>query len=690
MKRLGLYILILVMFIPSLVLAKDIEIVSITPVYDESSGVVLNEDNEKSFNATFNGADQEVKYNVVIKNTLDKDIQVSDINISSPTFNFMSYELNYLSIGDILASNEEKEIELSISSQHASDILQNFNDNVIFEIVAGNKGEVKGVENPRTGIQSFLFLIPILIFLLGIYYFIRFKNKGFFYKISAFAVLMGISLFAKDVNALDSYRVSIDGSVDYKSLNIMEPRYPDFTMIENDSSAYDLFSYRWDYNNQNHNLLFEKCSYINELDFIANGQAPEDYDLSEDISLNEDGKVTIYLKQTYSHTYSRPSSFDDSTYYYTYNYYHAYIVADGMIYFPESSAYLFQYLNASKVNGLENTGTDYVKYMYYMFSDMGNTKVGDDYQEINIDWDFSHWNLSNVVTMKNMFYQSYEDLSFNKRVDIKINFEGTDTSSVLDMSSMFGDFASGTIFGSAGENGYPINIELNMNNINVENVKDFDKMFYCFMRGASTPKLEIKGWTINGNVKYMFSAIGVQSPNKAYLTIEDFTMNNGAVQMFDNMAGNSNSGGLIATLKNIKVVGSAKEMLYGLMYSRVPENELHIINWDTSETTNMEKMFYNVNVKEIDLSSFDITNVEKMDNMFTSNYLLEKLYITDKWNYEHLNNSELTNFIQYESPLYFKIKAAHDNSFDWRNMKGYMNTQCGNLFTDKNNPTACE
>ena len=211
MKRIKYLVLVLIMFIPTLILAKDIEIVSITPVYDETSGVILNEDETSSFNATFNGADQEVKYDVVIKNTLDKDIQVSDINVTSPTYNFMSYELSYINVGDILTSNEEKEIELTIKSEHASDILQNFDDNVVFEIVAGNKGEVKGVENPKTGIQSVLFLIPILIFLLGLYYLIRFKNKGFFYKIGAFALLVGLSLLTKDVNALDSYRISIEG-----------------------------------------------------------------------------------------------------------------------------------------------------------------------------------------------------------------------------------------------------------------------------------------------------------------------------------------------------------------------------------------------------------------------------------------------------------------------------------------------
>lgn len=662
-KNIRLFLFIL-LFIPTIVYAKEMELVSLNPVYDESSGIILNDASADSFDVTFNAADQEIKFEAVIRNTTDKDIIVNNINVTSPTYNFMSYNVEGIELNDVLKSNEDKNITLIIKSEHSTDILQNFEDRIIVDVNGKYREIIPILDNPATGVFTFIILIPVWIIGTAIILLIEKKSNKSMFKMNMVLLIMVSALTVTRISALQVFNIKINGKVDYKSDIIMA-----------NPSNYDNLS----------TLLSQNQYNILSLEFRGNGEVPEEYDEVGDISQAQDGRVKLYLKHAVSGTGTYDNTYSDG-----------YIVADGMIYFPEASAGFFEnFGRLYKIHGIENTGTDYVKTMERMFYHIGNDDIDGEYTKIDVDLDLRHWNFSNVTTMTGMFASSYQYLSDTIEGYININMEGADTSNVTDMSYMFMNFASGLIYGTPPENGYPIEVTLNMNNINVEKVQSFQEMFYSWMRTASHPKLELKGWTINGDVKNMFSAIGVNSPNQAYLTIEDFTMNNGTVYMFNNQAGRSNPGGMIATMKNIKIVGSAENMFYDLInnfnYNTIPnfaeKNKLIIENWDTSELTNMKYMFANVYVKELDFSSFDTSKVTNMDSMMNRNYLLEKIYVSDKWSTESLESAN--NILGSNNPLYYYIRNRHGSSFYSSNYKPYMNTTCGGIFTDKNNPKNC-
>ena len=670
-KIIGLFLFI-ILFIPTIVYAKDIELVSLKPVYDESSGIILNDASADSFDVTFNAANQEIKFEAVIRNTTDKDIIVNSINVTSPTYNFMSYKVEGIELNDVLKSNEDKNITLTIKSEHATDILQNFEDRIVVDVNGKYREIIPILDNPATGVFTFIVLIPVWIIGTAIILLIKKKSNKSLFKMNMVLLIIVSTITVGRISALQVFNIKINGKVDYKSDIIMA-----------NPSNYNLST-----------LLSQNRSNILSLEFRGNGEVPEEYDEVGDISQAQDGRVKLYLKHAVSGT---GTYWHGGTYDYCYS--DGYIVADGMIYFPEGSAGFFEYFSRLyKIHGMENTGTDYVKTMERMFYNIGNDDIDGERQKLDVDLDLRHWNFSNVTSMASMFAESYRNLSDTIEGHININMEGADTSNVTNMYSMFMDFASGLIFGTPPENGYPTDVTLNMNNINVENVQSFQSMFYCWMRAASHPKLELKGWTINGDVRNMFSAIGVKSPNQAYLTIEDFTINNGAVYMFNNQAGTSNPGGMIATMKNIKIVGSAENMFYDLIYNynydTIPnfaeKNKLIIENWDTSELTNMRYMFSNVYVKELDFSSFDTSKVTNMDSMMNSNYILETIYVSDKWSTESLESANsANNILGSNNPLYDYIRNRHGSSFTSSNYKPYMNTTCDGIFTDKNNPKNC-
>ena len=84
---LGLFILFIVLLGTTLfvsfstLLQEDTVVIkSMTPVYDETSGVVVSDEG-----VVFNDKNQVVKYNVVLENTQDYHVKISDITLSTPT-----------------------------------------------------------------------------------------------------------------------------------------------------------------------------------------------------------------------------------------------------------------------------------------------------------------------------------------------------------------------------------------------------------------------------------------------------------------------------------------------------------------------------------------------------------------------------------------------------------------------------
>ena len=98
----------LILLIPVSVLAEsEIIIKDIVPVYDETSGVVYTQENNED-NILFNEKGQSFQYKITIENTLDKDVTVSEINITIPTYKFMEYSYDQINVGDVLTAGSER------------------------------------------------------------------------------------------------------------------------------------------------------------------------------------------------------------------------------------------------------------------------------------------------------------------------------------------------------------------------------------------------------------------------------------------------------------------------------------------------------------------------------------------------------------------------------------------------------
>lgn len=76
-----------------------------------------------------------------------------------------------------------------------------------------------------------------------------------------------------------------------------------------------------------------------------------------------------------------------------------------------------------------------------------------------------------------------------------------------------------------------------------------------------------------------------------------------------------------------------KDMSY-LFHNEKDIKNINISNWDTSNVTNMERMFYGCYKFNSDISSWDVSNVTNMDKMFSQclefNQDLDNWKINDK------------------------------------------------------------
>ena len=141
MKKIKYFLFSLIcMFCCSVVFAKDeITVESMIPVYDENSGVIVTEENGVH-SVIFNDKDQNVKYNIVLKNNTDKDIPIDNLSLPKPTEDFLKYELTGLNSGDVIKANSTKDVVISLETVKTEGWGRNFN----FDLT----GKVEVLENP--------------------------------------------------------------------------------------------------------------------------------------------------------------------------------------------------------------------------------------------------------------------------------------------------------------------------------------------------------------------------------------------------------------------------------------------------------------------------------------------------------------------------------------------------------------
>lgn len=165
MNKLKYFIFSLICLFSCSIVFADNEVVikSITPVYDEESSIGVTNENE-NYTVTFDDENQIVKYNVVIENTTDKELKVSEIDLTKPSKDFIVYEMEGIEKDDVLKSNETKELTLTIETKSENTLEEDFNEELLatinFKKVTSNIIE-EIITNPNTSTKG---LIVILLF----------------------------------------------------------------------------------------------------------------------------------------------------------------------------------------------------------------------------------------------------------------------------------------------------------------------------------------------------------------------------------------------------------------------------------------------------------------------------------------------------------------------------------------------
>lgn len=187
--------------------------------------------------------------------------------------------------------------------------------------------------------------------------------------------------------------------------------------------------------------------------------------------------------------------------------------------------------------------------------------------------DFTNFDTSNVVDMRNMFS------GCNKLTSL--NLSGFNTSNVTSMTKMF-------------QNCYGLK-NLNLNNFNTSNVTDMSYMFdYC-----------------SG-----LSSIDLSSFNTSKVT---------------DMSGMFYYCEKLATIKLGKLFNTSKvETMSGVFGNCHNLTSLDLSGFNTSRTTNMNGMFaYSTKLTELDLSNFDTSKVTNMGTMFAGCSSLTNLNLSN-------------------------------------------------------------
>lgn len=207
MKKFKYFIFSIICLFSCCIVFADNEVVirSITPVYDEESSIVVtNENNNHS--VTFNEKDQVVKYNVVIENTSGYELKVDKIDLTKPTEDFLIYELKGISTGDVIKSNETKELVISLETTETNNLDTEFND----ELLATINFE-KSVTNPFTSTKGLIVILLAAVIVTGVCIIIYRNSKAARYM----ALVIAFISIVPVVNAKDTVTLQIKVNVTY-------------------------------------------------------------------------------------------------------------------------------------------------------------------------------------------------------------------------------------------------------------------------------------------------------------------------------------------------------------------------------------------------------------------------------------------------------------------------------------------
>ena len=681
---------------------SQVVIKSITPVYDENSGVVVTNKNNQ-YGVIFNDKAQSVKYKVVLKNTTNREIYMNKVELSKPTEDFLEYTFDVNSKDDYLKANETKEVILTLETVKKEGWGRNFDDT----LTATFNFEQAPV-NPNTSTGKNI-VICLVVLTAGAMVIVFRKNKTTKYIVLIFAIGSSLAI----INAKESIELTINTKASFESKNIIIGKAQCEWIVEEDEDEDDgTWEYEecdglWAYRNGIKNIYIE-----NEFREI------KDFAYKFDISEEQNGVAYAYLV---------PKE-EEEDYYYD-----LYLQSDGIMYFGSDASRFFAYMDVDSINNLDGLDTSKVTNMNGMFYNTGSDKL--------TSLDLSSFDTSNVTNMSEMFHATgSESDSFS------LDISSFDTSKVTDMSGMFGCVGDGNpnftldlshfdtsnvtnmsyMFERTGDDstGIPLDLSsfdtsnvidmsymfsytsftLDFSNFDTSNVTNMERMFWA--AGYSNPNftLDLSSFDTSNvtNMKQMFWAAGGESDSFILNLGNNFDTSKVTTMfgMFSETGGGSDS--FTLDLGDKFDTSNVTDM-YG-MFERTGRNSLIFTldlgdKFDTSNVTDMIQMFggtgYSSEIFTLDLGDkFDTSKITNMYSMFSSTGYSSEIFtldLGDKFDTSNVTDmSNMFNRAGYKSPVFTldlgdKFDTSKVTNMDGMfNRMGYSSNKLNTSITIKN------
>jgi len=184
------------------------ELIKLSDGVEEVEKPTLKDLNVK-FNIRFSEVNQSIEYKLIIKNTSNKDYNISTDNSFNKS-DYITYNFKYDDGSDIIKANSEEEMLVTIvyTKEVPDDKLT---DGKFIEDNAMSLNLSDEITNPSTILQRYgVNILLIIITCVVAFYFLKTKNI----KNSLKVLLLGLMLIPLTARSLDSIKVTIDSHVE--------------------------------------------------------------------------------------------------------------------------------------------------------------------------------------------------------------------------------------------------------------------------------------------------------------------------------------------------------------------------------------------------------------------------------------------------------------------------------------------
>ena len=315
-----------------------------------------------------------------------------------------------------------------------------------------------------------------------------------------------------------------------------------------------------------------------------------------------------------------------------------------------TSSMFFHNKQLENITGIENWNLSANESLYYMFEECGSLT------ELNL----SGWNLAAAVDMRGVFFNcgglksvnvSGWDTShvnnmyamFHRCTSLEevIGIGGWDVSNVTDMEQMFrncreletldvGSWRPGKVvtfssmFSDIDQNTGAMKLrDLDVSQWDMSSAEDLNWMFYgC----GQLTDLDLRAWDVS-NVKSMYHTFA------DCFKMENYNFSGWNTESLEDINGIFNSNRALKVI-DVSDFDTQNVHTFAQLFDGASslETVIGMDQWDTSSALYFWELFTGTKVKEVDLSSFDMSKVLRTDSMFSGNSELTTIYVSDKWN----------------------------------------------------------